>query len=82
MRIRKRGLRPLFLILDKTKLICFDCPNRTCSGASTAANALIGIDLKLAVTCRDSAYRALTLTGTAADAGITYTISHSITLLL
>ena len=78
-KIKKCAVGALFFFL---RSISVYCTYRTCTCAGTAADTLIGIDLKLAITCRDSSYGALSLTGTTVDAGITYYICHNITLLL
>lgn len=54
---------------------------RTCACAGTAADAGIGIDLKLAVSLGDSAYGALSGTCAARNTNITDYKSHSRILL-
>ncbi len=58
-------------------LFRFNSTNRASTLASTAAYTLIGIDLELAVAHADSAYRALSFTGSAADACIFDNICHN-----
>ena len=52
------------------------CTNRASTCASTALNALVGIDNVLAVALADATYGALCLTAAASDAIIVDDVSH------
>jgi hypothetical protein len=64
------------MFLDKMKSLSCRCRNRTCLSTSTALDALIGIDLILAITLGNSIYRASLSTCAASDAIIGNFVSH------
>ena len=58
------------------KLFCNRCANRTYAVARTAIDALVSVDVVLAVAFSDSFYRALVNASTAHNAFVTNNVSH------
>jgi hypothetical protein len=74
--IKKASLSGDLFLKQRSLSVRLDRSYRASACAGTAADALFGIDLELAVALGDGSNGTLTRAGTAADTGITNRICH------